>query len=277
MKDLWERVYRVLRRYWCLFVAWFLRGLIRCRYDIELRGFEELPPLRGALLLANHPSELDPMVLVCFLWERLQPHPVVLMTFYRQAYARPFLDLCGAIPFADLEAERTVEGVRQLKQALAEVVASLHAGKNILLYPSGRLYRSGREVIGNASGTHLILSRVPEVPVVLIRSRGFWGSSFSCAHGEKPDLRKALLRAGWMLLLNGFIFCPKRKIVIEAQLAPVDFPRHADRRTLNRWLEEWFNAPGEEPRTIVPMIWWQAWLGKRNKATSAISAAAVNR
>lgn len=271
MSMLIGKLYEILRKGWQSVVAAFLRGLFRCRYDIEIRGLDQLPPLKGALLLANHPSELDPIVLVVWLWEKLAPHPVVLLTFYRKAYARPFLDLCGAIPFADLEEERTAENVRQLKQALAEVTGALRAGVNILLYPSGRLYRSGREVIGNASGTHLILSRVPEVPVVLIRTRGLWGSSFSCVGGEKPDLVRAFLRGLWMLVKNGIFFCPKRKVTIECELAPADFPRHADRRTLNRWLEGWFNAPGEEPMTRVPETWWQAWREKR-QMRCAISA-----
>lgn len=243
---------------WCAnLVAALLRVVFRLRYDIELRGFDSLPPLHGALMLANHPAELDPVVLVCFLWPQLRPHPVVLMTFYRLPFARPFLDLCRAIPFSDLETERNAESVRQLKQALHDVTTILHHGGNILLYPSGRLYRSGREVIGNASGTHLILSRAPDVPVLLIRTRGFWGSSFSCAQGEKPDLIRALLAGMWTLIRNGLFFCPRRRIAIECQLAPPDFPRHADRRTLNRWLEDWFNAPGDEPLTLVPTSFWQ--------------------
>jgi len=238
--------------------AALLRMVFRWRYDVELRGFDTLPPLHGALLLANHPSELDPVVLVVFLWKQLHPRPVVLMPFYRLAFARPFLDLARAIPFSDLETERSVESVQQLKRALADVVAILHDGGNILLYPSGRLYRSGLEVIGNASGTHLILSRMPDAPVLLIRSRGFWGSSFSCAAGEKPDLGRAVLAAFWTLVRNAVFFCPRRRIVIECELAPPAFPRHADRRTLNRWLENWFNAPGEEPLTHVPSSRWQA-------------------
>jgi len=238
---------------WCAdLCAALLRMVFRSRYDVELRGFDTLPPLRGALLLANHPSELDPVVLVVFLWEQLHPRPVILMPFYRLVFARPFLKLCRAVPFSDLETERSVESVQQLKRALADVVTILHNGGNILLYPSGRLYRSGLEVIGNASGTHLILSRVPDAPVLLIRSRGFWGSSFSCAAGSKPDLGRAMLAAFWMVIRNGLFFCPRRRIVIECELAPPTFPRHADRRTLNRWLENWFNAPGEEPLTLVP-------------------------
>jgi len=232
--------------------------VFRWRYDIEVRGLEHVPQHQGMLLLANHPAELDPIVLTALLWKHLRPRPVVLMTFYRMAFARPFLDMCRAIPFSDLETERSVESVQQLKRALGDVVTFLRQGHNILLYPSGRLYRSGREVVGNASSTHLILSRTPDVPVLLIRTRGFWGSSFSCADGEKPDLVRAVVNGLWTLVRNGFFFCPRRRITIECEMAPPSLPRHADRRTINTWLEQWFNAPGDEPLTRVPHSWRQA-------------------
>jgi len=91
------------------------------------------------------------------------------------------------------------------------------------------------------------------VPVLLVRIRGFWGSSFSCAAGRKPKLIKTLLDGARILLRNGIFWCPKRTIVIACEMAPADFPRRAPRQELNHWLNQWFNQPGDEPLVRVPI------------------------
>jgi long-chain-fatty-acid--[acyl-carrier-protein] ligase len=233
-------------------VAWLLRVVLYRRYRVVLRGFDALGRARGMLVLANHPAEIDPVVLVCSTWRHLRLRALVLEEFYHMPLAHAVLWTDSALPIPDLEVTRTAESVRLLKQRLGETVDALHAGDNVLLYPSGRLYRAPREVVGNASGTHLILKRHPDVPVLLVRIRGFWGSSFSCADGAKPHLLRAVRQGLWCVLRNGIFWCPKRTITIECAPAPADFPRTAARQDLNRWLDQWFNQPGDEPLTHVP-------------------------
>ena len=59
------------------------------------------------------------------------------------------------------------------------IVAALRRGENILIYPSGRLQRRGTEVIGAARAAAELLQACPEANVVLVRTRGVWGSMFS--------------------------------------------------------------------------------------------------
>jgi long-chain-fatty-acid--[acyl-carrier-protein] ligase len=241
-----------VRRWLAVLVPWCLRRILRRRYAVELRGFDALPLAHGMLVLANHPAEIDPLVLTTATWSQLHLRALVLQEFYDIRIARGVLWVGNALPIPDLEVTRTAESVCRLKQRLGEAVAGLHAGDNILLYPSGRLYRKPHETVGNASGTQLILKRYPEVPVLLVRIRGFWGSSFSCAAGSKPKLVKTLLAGAWALLRNGIFWCPRRTITITCEVAPADFPRRASRQELNHWLEQWFNQPGDEPLTRVP-------------------------
>jgi long-chain-fatty-acid--[acyl-carrier-protein] ligase len=241
-----------------------IRTVLRLRYSTTLRGFDEAARRRGWLILANHPAEMDPVLLSTITWQRFRMRSLVLDEFYRTSFGYPILRLSRALPIPDLERERSRDAVATLRRRLDEAVAALRQGDNILLYPSGRLYREPREVIGNASGTHLLLKRLPDVPVLLVRIRGFWGSSFSCAAGSKPDMGRALLRGVACLLRNGLLWCPRRPVLIECEAAPPDFPRHASRQELNQWLESWFNRPGDEPLVQVPYSRWARGAGMQD-------------
>ena len=229
-----------------------LKLLLGLRYRVAVTGLDAVPANTGHLMLSNHPAEIEPLVFIAFTWRRLYTRAVLLKDIYRLVYAKWLFKLSVAIPVPDLEVERSRSGVHELHRALHEIIAGVRAGDNVLFYPSGRLYRTGRETIGNASGLHLLLKRAPDMPIMLVRTRGFWGSSFSCASGERPNLGRTLLEGIKTLARNLVFFCPRRQISIECATAPADFPRTADRATLNCWLEEWFNQPGEEPLTRVP-------------------------
>lgn len=52
-------------------------------------------------------------------------------------------------------------------------------GDNVLLYPSGGLTRTGRERLGGNRGAAMLREAVPDARIVLVRTTGLWGSSFS--------------------------------------------------------------------------------------------------
>lgn len=234
-----------------------LRALLRLRYRVVIYGLDSLDDTRGWFILPNHPAEVDPVIIVPFFWPTFQPRPVLLEDVYNEPYAKWLLWCARAIPIPDLEKTRSIESVRKLKAQLATIVDARKEGDNILMYPSGRLYRDGVEKIGNASGVHLMLQRAPDARVLLVRTRGLWGSSFSCAHGNRPNVGIALLNGLKVLLFNGIFFAPRRKIVIDCMPAPDDFPQHGDRLEINTWLEEWYNRDGVEEKADVPAYFWQ--------------------
>ncbi len=228
-----------------------LHAMLGLRYRVAIAGRDHVRRARGTLLLANHPAEIDPALLVVFLWFWTRPRPVVLESVYQRPSVHWLLWLNHALPIPDLETDRTAAAVRRLRACLEELGARLRQGQNVLLYPSGRLSRDGRETIGNAAGTQMILARNPETPVVLIRTRGLWGSSFSCVGGDKPDLEKAMANGVRSVLRHGLFFGPRRRVSITCVPAPADFPRQAPRHELNAWLEAWWAQDGPEPATAV--------------------------
>src|SRR5262249_4293876 len=111
----------------------------------------------------------------------------------------------------------------------------------------------GVELLGSARAVRDILEAVPQAQVVLVRTRGVWGSSLSWAYtGEYPPLTRRLLEGVGLLLANLLVFMPRRRVDLTVARVERDRLPELKRGTLNRWLEDWYNAPGPEAPTFVP-------------------------
>ena len=143
----------------------------------------------------------------------------------------------------------------RIEALISEVGEALRNGDNVVLYPAGRTLRSRLESLGGNSAVETILRDVPDVRVVLVRTRGLWGSAFSYHSGKPPQVGRIMLDGlGNTLASLGFLL-PKRPVDITFE-EPADFPRVADRTVLNPYIERWFNdnAP---PATYVPHSLWE--------------------
>lgn len=252
MKNLFKRFF-----YWILYLL--LKAMIAVRYRVEVKGLKELrkkkwPYPGGILILPNHPAEMDPIMLMLALWYDFHPKPLVIEYFYHQKGFRFFMDLVGAIPLPNMDISNQWKA-RQVEKLKTQVLEKLQKNDNFLIYPSGRLKQTGEERIGGASFIHDLLSLKPQINIALVRTTGLWGSMFSRAlTGTTPDLTKTSLRGIVIALKNFFFFVPKRKVTIEIAAAPEDFPYHASRLELNRYLEQWYNRypePGPELLKLV--------------------------
>src|SRR5262249_57371263 len=130
----------------------------------------------------------------------------------------------------------------QAEVVIATLVEGLKKGENYCLWPSGHTQPRGVERVGAARAAADILRAVPETTVVLVRTRGLWGSSFSWAYtGQKPPLMRRFVAGAGLLLANLLFFMPRRRIqmtvrrVVRAELPPLT------RSELNPWLEQWYN------------------------------------
>ncbi|MCB1109213.1 MAG: AMP-binding protein, partial [Chlamydiia bacterium] len=175
-----------------------------------------------------------------------------------------FMRMVDALPIPNFETSTNAWKVKQAQKTYQKIKEGLARGQNFLIYPSGHLRRAPHEMVGG-SLVHDLLEECPNAKVVLVRTSGLWGSAFSRAlTGALPDFWKVLWKGFKTILKNGFFFVPKRSVNIEMCLAPDDFPRGADRRTLNRYIEDWFNryidAQGNtvtaEPVTLVSYSLW---------------------
>ena len=226
-------------------LCFFARTILSLRYKIEVRGMDRLKEFGregGMIFLPNHPAHMDPLMIELLLWPRYRMRPIVIEYIYRQKLILPFMKVARALSMPNFESSVNEIKVKKAESIVVEVSEGLKRGENFLLYPSGRLKNTGKEVVGGASAAHTIIRQSPQARVVLIRTTGLWGSSFSRAlTGHSPDLQATFLRNVKVALKNFIFFMPRRKILIEIEPEPQDFPKEAVKLDFNRYLERWYN------------------------------------
>jgi 1-acyl-sn-glycerol-3-phosphate acyltransferase len=157
----------------------------RIVYRVKVRGDENLPTDGAAILVCNHVSFVDAIILgVC------SPRPMIFIMdhrIFKMAGMGWFFRAIKAIPIApqkeDPEAyERAFERARQV----------LNEGELLCLFPEGAITKDGKMQTFKA-GIMKILETNP-VPVIPSALHNLWGSSFSRIEGAamaKP-LRRGL-------------------------------------------------------------------------------------
>ncbi len=245
-------LYRLLR-----WGAWlFARVVLAGRYRVTVTGLDEVLRHPGPyLILPNHPAFLDPPLLMAALWPTFRFRPMLLETNFQSPVLAPLVPILDAIKVPDVVGA-SAEARQRAEAAVAEAIAALKKGENIGLWPSGRIMRDGVERVGGNRSVADILAAVPNVTVVLVRTRGMWGSMFGFAQtAKRPDLIGTLLRGLALYLTNLFVFTPKRPVAMTLEAFPPGARPEPTREAVNRWLEGWYNADTggapEEP-TYVP-------------------------
>lgn len=236
-------------------LCWVMRFGLSLRYRIQFKNLSELNKLKGSkkgcLILPNHPAEIDPIIMMAKLWKLFHLHPLVVEKFYYYPGAKFFMELVEAIPIPDFESSVNTWKVRKGDEAYENILNRLKEGKNLLVYPSGQLKRSGHEKIGGSSLISRLLSDYRDFNIVLVRMDGLWGSMFSRAlTGSIPGFWSLILKGMKIVLKNFIFFTPRRKVSIDFAINPEDFPYSADKRELNQYLEEYYNQYIDEEGKI---------------------------
>jgi 1-acyl-sn-glycerol-3-phosphate acyltransferase len=149
--------------------------LVHTIYRVEKRDLDKIPEEGPALLVCNHVSYVDSLVLAGCI-----RRPIRFVMYYR-IFEMPLLSFifktAQAIPIAGVH-----ENKEMMEQAFDDISAALARGEVVCIFPEGKLTDSG-ELNDFKSGTSRILERDP-VAVVPLALRGLWGSFFSRAHGN---------------------------------------------------------------------------------------------
>ncbi len=233
--------------------AWaVLRVLLSLRYKVKVVGTEAVLKRPGPyLIMPNHPAYTDPPNLLVRMWAIFKSRPLLLESNFKSPLFAPIAWLLRGIKMPDI-VKASAEDRQRAEAAVGEVIASLRAGENVILWPSGRLSRDGAEYLGGARTAADVLAAVPNVTVVLARTRGLWGSMFSWADGEL-SLMSAFARGLGLWAANLFVLAPRRRVTVTLEAFTPDQRPEPKRELINKWLEAWYNAdvPREKP-TFVP-------------------------
>ena len=251
----------------------FFRLVLWFRYRVEFKGIENLKPENlkkpgGVLFLPNHPAVLvDPVLAAIGPFTKLPIRPIIVEYMYFLPRGHSVMKFLTACPMPDFESSTNTLKRKRGDMVMKEMIKGLKNGENFLIYPAGRLKRSAKEEIGGASATHKVIQETPEANIVLVRTKGLWGSMFSSALiGKTPPLFPTLWEGVKVVFKNLIFFAPRRKIIVEYHLAPDNFPYKASRLELNRWLERWYNQPdgltkqeGEHPGDSLILVSYTFW------------------
>jgi 1-acyl-sn-glycerol-3-phosphate acyltransferase len=152
---------RVRVGFWYRLVVVVAKPLLRLFTNREWRGVEHVPKAGGFIAVANHVSELDPLMVGEFLLDAGRPPRFLAKKeLFRKPPLKWIFEGAKQIPVDRRSADAS--------KALEAAVAALHAGECVLIYPEGSATRDPdlwpmRARTGVARLA--LMSGVPVVPV----------------------------------------------------------------------------------------------------------------
>ncbi len=148
--------------------------LTRCVYRIRVFGRDNVPLEGGALLVCNHASWVDALLLSATQQRRIRF--VMARSFYRHRLLGPLFRIMQAIPISPDDPPR------QILAALKRAREALDDGYLVCIFPEGAVTRNGN-MLGFRPGMERIL-RGTSFPIVPVCIGGAWGSIFSYRYGR---------------------------------------------------------------------------------------------
>lgn len=238
------------------FVTTIVKIILWLRYDIRIVGLDKIAAKgkTGIVFLPNHPALIDPVILYTYLQQRFAPRGFGDQDQVNRFLIRFFAKRWGVRTIPSIEKYGPAARAK-VEEVLDESIEDMKNSGNLIIWPAGRLCHSCIESLGANSSVERILRKCRDVRIVLIRTRGLWGSAFSWASGCAPKVAPVLRKGFLAILSNAIFFTPRRKVTIELY-EPQDLPRDADRNTFNRALEKFYNADAP-PNTYVPYTIWE--------------------
>jgi len=165
-------IYTLVPEFLMRFLAWLL---IHSIYRVEKSGLENIPEEGPAVLVCNHVSFVDAVVIMAACRRPIR------FVMDHHIFRTPLLNFIfrtgGAIPIASAK-----ESPETLERAYEEIARALEAGDLVGIFPEGRITDTG-ELNPFRGGISRIIEQTP-VPVVPMALRGMWGSFFSRKGGS---------------------------------------------------------------------------------------------
>jgi acyl-[acyl-carrier-protein]-phospholipid O-acyltransferase/long-chain-fatty-acid--[acyl-carrier-protein] ligase len=160
------------------FILWTLAHLL---FKIRIVGADNLPKKGGALIVSNHVSYADSILIGCatprfirfLMWQPL----------YENKWLNPFCRMLYAIPIPT----RSKESLRALRNARTEI----EQGSLVAIFPEGEITRTSH-VKPFERGVDIITRGLDSAPVIPVYLDGMWGHALSLKGGRAFSSRLKL-------------------------------------------------------------------------------------
>lgn len=180
-------IFMLMPEYLLRFIAFLATRLV---YRFKVRGDEHIPTQGAAILVCNHVSFVDAVLLMA-----ASPRPIAFIMDHR-IFQIPVLGwlfkLAKAIPIAPQKEDPAI-----YEQAFARARKVLEDGDLVCIFPEGAITKNGE--LGEFKGGVMKLLETHPVPVVPMALQNLWGSFFSRVEGNamtKPFRRGFWSRVG---------------------------------------------------------------------------------
>ncbi|GEM76188.1 MFS transporter [Vibrio sagamiensis] len=165
-------VYKQVPEFTQRFISYLISHVM---YRVSIRGRQYIPQQGAALLVANHVSYVDALILmgastrpVRFVMDKSISDLPVLKYVFRHA---------GVIPICSPK-----RCAKTYEFAFHTIEQALHNGELVCIFPEGKLTTNG-QLNEFKPGVEKILAHTP-VPVIPVALNGLWGSFFSHKNGH---------------------------------------------------------------------------------------------
>ncbi|MBT3194586.1 MAG: MFS transporter [Verrucomicrobia bacterium] len=148
--------------------------ITRIFYRIRAGGLDHVPLSGGALLVSNHVTWVDALLISATLQRRVRF--MMAREIYETRWIKPLFRLMGVIPVASTDAPRqVVESLRRARHAIEE-------GYLVCIFAEGALTRNGNMRAFRGGFERIV--KGTEFPIIPVHIGGAWGSTFSYYHGK---------------------------------------------------------------------------------------------
>ncbi len=145
-------------------------SMARIRYSITSHGAEHIPVDGGALIICNHVSYVDTLVL-----SLASPRPIRFLSydaFFKIPVLGGIMRLSKSIPVSSTKA----------RDAILRAGDAIRTGEIVCIFPEGELTRTGN--LHELKGGFELIARRAKCPVIVAHLDGLWGSIFSYEGGR---------------------------------------------------------------------------------------------
>jgi acyl-[acyl-carrier-protein]-phospholipid O-acyltransferase/long-chain-fatty-acid--[acyl-carrier-protein] ligase len=148
--------------------------LTKLCYRIKVNGTENVPVEGGVLLVSNHVSWADALLLASTQQRRIRF--VMDKEFYNIWWIKPIAKLMGAIPIS------AGDGPKKIITALRQARAAMDEGYMVCVFAEGRLTRDG--MLQSFKSGFERITKASSYEVIPVYLGGLWGSIFSRYSGK---------------------------------------------------------------------------------------------